>query len=385
MKAEHTHHKINWVDGMKINKNHFIGMENAMMSALHNSNANNVTPVNFGLLPSSSLAQNSIDLVMSMDGQSTIHVEVNTCRAITLGGFEINITEHTKTLLEQSGQILKHQYDLDTNDQEWFIVLYVNPFNKIPVGDADPQEDPPRHPFVLSDYKIDIIPKNESSDNEMGLYHITIGKVEMVGETPTLVEDFIPPCRSIQSHPDLKFTYSEIGAFLNQMEHFSMHIVQKIYQKKQTNDLAHMVLHLAQKTGEYLNSIIPEFRLKDKYEAPVAMLTKLVSLSRVIKSALDVYVGTGKEELLNYLTDWCDLNQGAFENVLIEMIELDYVHTNINESLYKTSAFTRLMLSLYKKLNELDYIGKKSDSNIFVKEEVVDNTEVKSRRSFLLD
>lgn len=385
MKAEHTHHKINWVDGMKINKNHFIGMENAMMSALHNSNANNVTPVNFGLLPSSSVAQNSIDLVMSMDGQSTIHVEVNTCRAITLGGFEINITEHTKTLLEQSGQILKHQYDLDTNDQEWFIVLYVNPFNKIPVGDADPQEDPPRHPFVLSDYKIDIIPKNESSDNEMGLYHITIGKVEMVGETPTLVEDFIPPCRSIQSHPDLKFTYSEIGAFLNQMEHFSMHIVQKIYQKKQTNDLAHMVLHLAQKTGEYLNSIIPEFRLKDKYEAPVAMLTKLVSLSRVIKSALDVYVGTGKEELLNYLTDWCDLNQGAFENVLIEMIELDYVHTNINESLYKTSAFTRLMLSLYKKLNELDYIGKKSDSNIFVKEEVVDNTEVKSRRSFLLD
>ncbi|WP_054851285.1 hypothetical protein [Olleya sp. ITB9] len=385
MKAEHTHHKINWVDGMKINKNHFIGMENAMMSALHNSNANNVTPVNFGLLPSSSLAQNSIDLVMSMDGQSTIHVEVNTCRAITLGGFEINITEHTKTLLEQSGQILKHQYDLDTNDLEWFIVLYVNPFNKIPVGDADPQEDPPRHPFVLSDYKIDIIPKNESSDNEMGLYHITIGKVEMVGETPTLVEDFIPPCRSIQSHPDLKFTYSEIGAFLNQMEHFSMHIVQKIYQKKQTNDLAHMVLHLAQKTGEYLNAIIPEFRLKDKYEAPVAMLTKLVSLSRVIKSALDVYVGTGKEELLNYLTDWCDLNQGAFENVLIEMIELDYVHTNINESLYKTSAFTRLMLSLYKKLNELDYIGKKSDSNIFVKEEVVDNTEVKSRRSFLLD
>ena len=67
------------------------------------------------------------------------------------------------------------------------------------------------------------------------------------------------------------------------------------------------------------------------------------------------------------------------------MIELEYVHTNINESLYKTSAFTRLMLSLYKKLNELDYIGKKSDSNIFVKEEVVDNIEVKSRRSFLLD
>ncbi|QXP59296.1 hypothetical protein [Olleya sp. HaHaR_3_96] len=385
MKTGSTHHKVNWIDGMKINKNHFIGMENAMMSALHSSNSNNVTPVNFGLLPSLDPNQPSIDMTISIDGQSTIHVTLNTCRAITLGGYEINITEEGRALLEQSGHILKHQYGLDVKEEEWFIVLYVNPFNKIPVGDADPDEDPPRHPYVLSEYKIDVIPKSEASKQEMGLYHITVGKVAMVGDNPVLVEDFIPPCRSIQSHPDLKFTYSEIGSFLNQMENYSMHIVQKIYQKKQTNDLAHMVLHLSQKTGEYLNAIIPEFRINDKYEAPVVMLTKLVSLARVIKSALDVYVGTGKEELLNYLTDWCDLNQGAFENVLIDMIELEYVHTNINESLYRTSAFTRLMLSLYKKLNELDYIGKKSDSNIFVKEEVVDNAEVKSRRSFLLD
>ena len=91
------------------------------------------------------------------------------------------------------------------------------------------------------------------------------------------------------------------------------------------------------------------------------------------------------QDLLNYLTDWCDLNQGAFENVLIDMIDLEYVHTDVNAALYKVSSFTRLMLSLFKKLNELDYIGKKSDSNIFVKEEVVDNPEVKSRRSFLLD
>ncbi|WP_452224803.1 hypothetical protein [Lacinutrix chionoecetis] len=385
MKAGNAHHRVNWVDGMKINKNHFIGMENAVISALHSSNSNNVTPVSFGLLPSLPGALNSIDMSISIDGQSTIHVALNTCRAITLGGYEININEDTRGLLEQSGHILKHQYDLDINDEEWFIVLYVNPFNKIPVGDADPTEDPPRHPYVLSEYKIDVIPKSEASKQEMGLYHITIGKVALVGEEPVLVEDFIPPCRSIQSHPDLKFTYAELGSFLNQMENYSMHIIQKIYQKKQTNDLAHMVLYLSQKTGEYLNAVIPEFRLKDKYDAPVVMLTKLVSLARVIKSALDVYIGTGKEELLNYLTDWCDLNQGAFENVLIDMIEMEYVHTNINDSLYKTSAFTRLMLSLYKKLNELDYIGKKSDSNIFVKEEIVDNIEVKNRRSFLLD
>ncbi len=79
------------------------------------------------------------------------------------------------------------------------------------------------------------------------------------------------------------------------------------------------------------------------------MISKLVNLARVIKSSLDIYVGTGKEDFLNYLTDWCDLNQGAFENVLVETIELEYVHTDINAALLKVSSFTKLMLSLFKK------------------------------------
>jgi hypothetical protein len=43
------------------------------------------------------------------------------------------------------------------------------------------------------------------------------------------------------------------------------------------------------------------------------------------------------------------------------------------------------MLSLFKKLSELEYIGKKAESGIFVKEEAVDPNEQKIRRSFLLD
>ena len=75
----------------------------------------------------------------------------------------------------------------------------------------------------------------------------------------------------------------------------------------------------------------------------------------------------------------------AFENVFADTIEMEYTHTDINSSLIQISAFTKLMLPLFKKLNELDYIGKKNESGIFVKVEVVDKTEVKSRKSLLLD
>jgi hypothetical protein len=146
-----------------------------------------------------------------------------------------------------------------------------------------------------------------------------------------------------------------------------------------------MVKHISENVLQHLGGELPEFRQQDRFNPPIAMITKLMALSRVIKNSIDVYVGTGKEELLNYLSDWCDVNQGAFENVLVEMIELEYQHTDINKALSKVSAFTKLILSLFKKLNELDYIGKKSDSKIFVKEEIIAKNEVKNRRSFLLD
>lgn len=383
---KNKHLRVNWIDGMKINKDHFIDSTNALLSEINNASQKRITPLNYGLSPYyGDQDSSSIDISISIDGQNTVEVVLRKCLGITLGGHLIDINPTTISLLEQSGHILQHQYTIDENENEWFIIIKVNPFKTIPVGNADSDEIPPRHPHSLPEYKLDIIAKGDVNNNEIGINHITIGKIVLIDNTPTLYENFIPPCSSIQSHPDLRFSYSELSAFLNHMEKYSLHIIQKIHQKKQTNDLAHMVLSLSQNTMRHLNGVIPEFRLIDKHEPPIAMITKLVNLARVIKSSLDVFVGTGKEELLNYLTDWCDLNQGAFENTLVRMIELEYAHTDINASLLKISDFTKLMLSLFKKLNELDYIGKKSDSTIFVKEETVEADKVKNRRSFLLD
>lgn len=379
-----THHRVNWIDGMKINKSHFIEMENASAQATQNVASSGINAVNFGLLPSFS-DNDAVSLTFSIDGQDTISVELNNCKAITAGGFVIEITPEISSSLRKTDKIVKGEYKYTEEDEECYIVLSVDPFDRIPAGDADPKEQPPRHPFVLPSYQLHIISGAEANQDEFGHYHITIGKIKFDEGVPFLAEDFIPPCASIQSHQDLKYIFAEIHTFFNAMEKYSMNIIQKIYQKKQTNDLAKMVQTITESVLLHLGSSIPEYRLVDRYKPPVVMVTKLMALARVIKNSIDVYVGTGKEELLNYLSDWCDLNQGAFENVLVEMIEIEYQHTDINKALFDVSNFTKLMLSLFKKLNELDYIGKKSDSNIFVKEEVIAKESVKSRRSFLLD
>ncbi|MBQ4821287.1 hypothetical protein [Aquimarina sp. MMG016] len=379
-----SHYSVNWIDGMKINKNHFIESENALVNVSQLIASKDINSVNYGLLPNTE-SEEAVDMVFSIDGQDTIKVQLNRCKAVTPGGSIINITPEVSSFLEQKGNIIKTEYKPNEDDDECYIVLTVNPYERVPIGDADPDEEPPRHPNVLPEYGLAVLTAAEANENEFGKHHITVGKIIFNEGVPALAEDFIPPCSSIQSHQDLKYIYTEIHTFFSAIEKYSMNIIQKIYQKKQTNELATMVLTLAQNTLQHLGGMLPDYRLYDRHQPPIIMITKLMALARVMKNSMDIYVGTGKEELLNYLSDWCDLNQGAFENVLVEMIEIEYQHTDINKSLHHVSGFTKLMLSLFKKLNELDYIGKKSDSNIFVKEEVIAKQDVKNRRSFLLD
>ncbi|MRI00639.1 hypothetical protein GH721_08890 [Kriegella sp. EG-1] len=378
-------YSVNWVDGMKINKNHFIDMENSLLDKIRDSQHLNITPSNFGLLPMTSGHLSSLELTTSIDGQSTIEVTLHSCRAITLGGVLINISKAVSSMLEHSGHKLSQQIKVDKKDLAWYIVLIVNPLKKVAFGEANPDEVPPRHPHVLPEFRLDVIPVSETSKQELGLYHISIGKIVNKEDNLAVDLNFIPPCTSMQSHPDLKFVYNELGTFLNQMELFCIRIIQKIYQKKQTNDLANVALHLSQQMIQYLNAYLVEYRIVDKNEAPIKIISKIAGLARVIKSSLDVFEGTGKEDFVNYLAEWCDLRQGAIESVLIETIEINYVHTDINAAFQDLSEFTKLMLILFKKLNELDYIGKKPETGIFVKEETINNNEIKGRRNFLLD
>ncbi len=378
-------YRVNWIDGMKINKNHFIDLENSFIHALKTVEEVNLTPVNYGLLPDYSEKGSSIELSISLDGQSSIEVNVIYCKAITMGGYQIDISESARPLLEQAGCELKKKIQLSGNADHYSVVLIINPYYRLSVGAADPQEEPPRRPYVLPEYKIEILEYSELNNKELGLHHLTIGKVQLLEGKLTVIDDYIPPSKSIQSHIYLKQAYYGISTFLSNLESYLVQIIQKIHQKKQDNDLAFMVLQMSQKMLDYLNYGLADFKNKTQFSSPIELIVKISSLARIIKNSLDVFAGAGKEQFLNYISDWGDLNQGGFENIMNETININYQHTNINPSLDQISMFTRIILTTFKKLNELDYIGKKSDSNIFVKENVVDKTNESSRRSFLLD
>jgi hypothetical protein len=378
-------YRVNWIDGMKINKNHFIDLENSFLHAVKTVEEVNLTPTNYGLLPDFSERGSSIELSISLDGQNSVEVNITHCKAVTLGGYQIDISESTRPLLEQAGCELRKKIQISGQSDQYSVVLIINPYQRITVGAADPEEEPPRRPYVLPEYKIDILESSELNNKELGLHHLTIGSVQLVDGKLSVINDFIPPSKSIQSHIDLKQAYDGISTFFGNLEAHLVQIIQKIHQKKQDNDLALMVLQMSQKMLDYLNYGLTDFKIQTQFSAPIELVVKTSTLARIIKNSLDVFSGAGKEEFLNYISDWGDLNQGGFETIMSETIDNKYQHTNINPSLDQISRFTRIILTTFKKLNELDYIGKKSDSNIFVKENVVDKTNETGRRSFLLD
>jgi len=375
---------VNWADGMKMSKKHFIQFEQAITTAISAVNSVHINDNNYGLLPVKG-ASNSPKISLAMDGHETVIVQLHECIAVTPGGHLIYIDSTVNSLLDESGLIISKKYQL-TDVENYYIIVSVNPNKRIPVGESDPSEEPSRHPFVLPEYRLTVLPADEVYKKEPGQNDITVGKIIFDDNKAILADDYIPPCHSIQSHADLVYSYKELGLFFSRMEGYSIHIIQKIYQKKQTNDIAGMAMHVCQQTLSHLASVIGTARLRDRDSAPIEILLKVVNLARVIKSGIDIYSGTGKEQFLNYLTNWCDLNQGAFENTLQATIDLEYQHNDCNIALVTISEFTNLMQVLFKKLSELEYIGNRDDTKILVTTKRIDQDGGgKRRRSFMAD
>ncbi|MEO6670254.1 MAG: hypothetical protein ABIN36_12305 [Ferruginibacter sp.] len=380
---------VNWVDGMKINKSHFIAESNALAYQLAQNTSCMLHELNYGLLPVSA-SGGSVKLFVSTDNQRKIQVRVQQCRAITAGGYYIEFNEDTKIQGAVLPQVLSEPVGLkEIRDKavEFYIVLTINPFARLPHGMVDMAEIPPRLPFTVPTIVVDLIPVSEVAGNILGGYQLPVGKMSIEDQRVFIEEDYIPPCTSIISHPGLLEIHAGLEQFYAKMELYALQIVQKIIQKKQVNDMAGIVHKISDYLLSFTASRLAELKSAGVVQAPVYMITGIASLSRGIKNIIDCYLGTGKEELINYFTEWCNISQGELERIIIDLANHQYDHLDINRSIDKVTEFTRIISGLFHKLSRIEYIGKRKEAGIFVKEEAVNQPDnpVQKRRSFLAD
>jgi hypothetical protein len=371
MRDKVKYNPVNWIDGMKINKDHFIAQENALRAALHDAASINLSPLRYGVLPPLAGENDTFNVKLSLDNQNALRVSTIWCRAVTMGGIYIDISPAT-IIQTDDGQKTSPtllQFIPVKDELSYWVLLTVNPFERVPAGNPDPFEMPPRFPDAVAGYRVMVISNNQYKQYINHPYALVIGKLIQKGNAIEVEKDFIPPAYTVSAHPDLVSLHGEIDRFLSSMERRCLQISQKIHKKNQQNDLSQLVSFLCDRILLTIGPALTDLRWMNMYEPPVKLFIPVLSLARVIKNTIDLYQGSGKEELMNYLSEWCDLNPGDMENMLNNISALQYDHNNVNHLVQKISEFITTMSKLFETLSNLEFIGKRKDTGIFIKEE----------------
>ncbi|CAN5750923.1 hypothetical protein BH10BAC3_BH10BAC3_36410 [soil metagenome] len=385
MRDQLKHFPVNWIDGMKISKNHFIAQDDAAKNALYDIASLIVSPLRYGILPPSEQNEETYNIKISLDNQNTIRVSVLACHAITQGGVRIAISSLASAQQSRDGvPATSFQFSDTGNEPAWWIVLLVNPYERQPAGSPNLEENPPRYPSVVPAYTVQVISDSQYKQYANHPYGIIIGKAVSTGNEVRADDEYIPPCFSISAHPDLVSLYSELDKFLGNLELRCSQIVQKIYKKNQQNELSELVLFLCDRMILFLGQSITNMRWMMMHESPALLFANIASLARVMKNSIDLRIGSGKDEMLIYLSEWCELKQGELEAMLSSLAGLRYDNNDINGNIQKVITFVKVSSKLFETLSKLEFIGKKKESGIFVKEEAIGSTNDpnKARRRF---
>jgi len=378
MPAPLKYHNVNWVNGMKIRKDHFIQQENAFEDKLKDDAACFLNSYNYGLLPIWGSNETSFKVITKISNQKFLNVSVFQLRALTQGGARIEILESNKP--EEFSVDLTNEIEAGKKEENasFFIILTIDLFSKVPFGELETDEEPPRYPYSKSSLRVNLIPEKQVALEGVLPFSLFIGKIFIRPDRLELSEEYLPACMTLKSHNRLISIHSTIEKFYNQLELNFLSIIRKIKEKSQDSTLALSVLVLSQNLLGFISTNNLNIRWLIIDQPPLYLFENIAGFARLIRNTIDSNTDAQKEELLNYFTSWSELKQGDFEKLLIYCINFEYNHYDISNNIAQVSRFVQVITGLMTKLESLAYIGKKKETNIFVKEQT-------AKRSFLAD
>src|SRR5258708_873581 len=86
---------VNWIDGMKVNKSHFVAQDHSVIYRMAQGTASHLNEYNYGLLPAADKNMPGANLYLSIDNQQQVHLRLLQCQAVTRGGYIIQFDEDT--------------------------------------------------------------------------------------------------------------------------------------------------------------------------------------------------------------------------------------------------------------------------------------------------
>ncbi|WP_394749142.1 hypothetical protein [Spongiimicrobium salis] len=372
--------KINWIDGMKISKEHFQNLQDYAANRSKDVSSVHMHRHGYGLL--AAYLSEPHEFAVNIDAHKSLKISIKKLRAITPNGNRIAITEQTPAVKQE---LIVEEF-ADKKLEEGYVLLNLDVENPIAFGEQDPKEIPPRHPFLTDGHYFTFANAQQLAKSDLGGNQIPIAKIIKDGNALITDTAYIPPATTLGAHSSLIDFYNETESFLKMAERNAILIVQKIMTKQSDNPIADAMHIVVDKIYAYLAQQITMVKWEEYHLHPKKLMAVLVSFARLFKGSVDVSSPQNKEELFNYFGEWTDLKGGDYEKLFTDIINLEYAHLDINQNIQALSAFMNTIDRLFTILTQVDYIGKRRDMGIFVNENKVDQKSGKSRgTSFLAE
>lgn len=376
---------VNWVDGMKLSSNHFIATDQFNQDFVRDASSISLNNFNYGLLPPFSGERTSNDIEITEKATNHIEIKVRHCNAITADGCRIDIVNSSNY-----DEILTHSQFFSTESSDhlkitnYNIMLLVNPFERVPTGNPDPQDMPPRYPDITKKYSIVILPATEMAPKATDTYHLTIGQLVLENGRITIDTSYIPPSSSMISHPALVRYYELFSGLINDLQLAAFKIIDKTAGKEGITPLGKNIRLLSEKLLDYIAQIFFSYRNLGYQQSPVYIAGYCANLAHVFFTGIKMIEPREREDMLKYFYEWRDVTPGNFEEMLARTIELIYDHQHINASMSMIEDFLKVMVALWNKLSVLEYVGQRKENIVVAEQQMVQQVQTK-RTWTLLD
>jgi hypothetical protein len=379
------HFAVNWVDGMKLTQQQFLDTDLHVQDLVRDATALPLTSYNYGLLPplEGMTAASEIQLLEKIG--DSVEVKLTHCNAVTAAGYRIIISADGV-----AGQNMTASFAIEKSEThehpDFYTVLRVHPSERVPVGAADAVESPIRHPFTDARYSLEMLQTSRLAANKLGGYFLIIGRIVFINGSYQVDATFIPPCTSMDSHPQLVQYYKEFRTLLNQLQINSFKIVRQVHERQSPSPVARNMQQLCVKLLDYLAHTLFAYRNLSAQQPPVVVLSYFSSLANLLYTYLHCLPGRDREDLLAYFHEWGDVSPNTFEQLLRQLADLNYQHYQIGAAMQQVDKFARIIEGLWIKLSSLEYIGQRRE-NIVVYEEsaAAPAAQPAERRRSLLD
>lgn len=374
------YYAINWTDGVKITKGHFLESYYNAVSSMQDFAAIRLNAYNYGMIGSKNDSQKSLEMETYVHTSERLVLKLQACNAITAGGNRIVFRsemyggELPTASIESSG--------LSSSDAlDFAVVVVVNAFDLVPVGEPDPEVIPLHHPYALPKITLSIVPEDQLNTNFLESNFLIVGRVKWRNGAFTLDKSYIPPVTKIMYDNDLHKFYNQMCKIMRELKTNAILINTKNRTKYQNNSLARNTFALCSKVLDFIGQHQFELNVMGAEEPPIFIASKISILANALSNELSLMEKSEKEEVLQYYYEWIDIKPSVFESTIGDMIALNYNHLDISEMIKKVDYFLVIMRQLWERMGQLEYVGQRKE-NLVISEDRQDIREAQKTRTW---